>query len=84
MSSFIDRWLYDRGNNSNSGTNMLNTGSYNSAAESVTPQEKFKNYVPKKLSGTTPNLTNIPYSYYAENRERRMSDSSVSSEDSDT
>ncbi|QPG73760.1 hypothetical protein FOA43_001074 [Brettanomyces nanus] len=63
MSSFLDRWLYDRGAKSHSGTSMLNTNSYNSASSKAT-QEKVNNYQAAASPGTSPNLMNIPYSYY--------------------
>lgn len=73
MSSFIDRWFYNRSNTTTSGSYTLNTGTYNTTTKSITGQEKFKNYRTPSTSATTPNLTNVPYAYYQKEKARKDS-----------
>ena len=65
MSSFLDRWIYNRSRGSYSGTYNLTTGTYNtSSGTPISTTEKAEHYEASKSPGTTPNLRNVPYAYY--------------------
>lgn len=93
MSSFIDRWLYSRRNSlHNESTRNANTGAQYTRTRtlSTTPHGAPTTYLAGQTSGevkTTPNLRNVPWSYYNKEeleRTRRGSASSYKSSESET
>lgn len=85
MSSFLDRWIYrDNRYTHNMGTMNGNTGSKYTQTSSLASHDMFTpNYTagnPASSEKTTPNLRNVPWSYYTElNTSRRGSSSSTGS-----
>jgi hypothetical protein len=94
MSSFLDRWLYRDTSSHNMGLKNGNTGSAYTRTSSLgsqpyypeddkkSPQSYSHMHAPQ-LEKTTPNLRNVPWSYYAElESQRRGSASSTTSSES--
>ncbi|GMM31185.1 hypothetical protein DAMA08_039300 [Martiniozyma asiatica (nom. inval.)] len=65
MSSFLDRWLSSSSTTHNSGLKNINTGSnYAKPAYRSSHGQNNEYYAVHNTSGTTPNLKNVPWSYY--------------------
>lgn len=71
MSSFLDRWLYRSQTTHNGGNKLQNTGSKYNRDTTLTSSGQYTNYytpVNENPEKTTPNLRNVPWAYYRDNK----------------
>lgn len=84
MSSFLDRWMYrDSSHSHNMGLKNGNTGSTYTKTGSLPTHEHsvIQTYTDANgeiIEKTTPNLKNVPWSYYAEMKKTSRRGSDVS------
>lgn len=80
MSSFLDRWIYrDNQHSHNTGLKNGNTGSSYTKTTNMSSKEQIDPQYGLNIQNenTTPNLQNVPWSYYRGiNTSRRGSDAS--------